>query len=167
MSQLQLGSDPGAKLPALAAAAKFLTRRARSEAEIRAHLSAHQSDFDDAEIDACIARLRELKLVDDAEFARTWVIERSERKGLAGDALIDELAEKGIARHVAEAAVQESGLDERGRAIELVHQHARRVSHLPVPDQVRRLLGVLGRRGYSSEISFEAVKAVLPPEGWD
>jgi hypothetical protein len=41
------------------------------------------------------------------------------------------------------------------------------VSHLPVRDQVRRLLAVLGRRGYSQEISFDAVKTVLPPEGWD
>lgn len=156
----QVGPDP-----AMAAAARYLTRRARSEAEVRSHLAG--KDCDNDEVDACIRRLRELRLVDDADFARTWVAERSARKGLAGGALVDELVAKGVERETAEAAVAESGLDELGRAVELVYQHVRRLHHLPLRDQVRRLLAVLGRRGYSQEVSFDAVKRVLPPEGWD
>jgi regulatory protein len=149
----------------LSAAAKFLTRRARTESETRAHLAA--KDFEPDAIDACVKRLFELRLLDDLGFARSWVAERSARKGLAGDAVVEELIAKGVERDVADTAVREAGLDEFGRAVELVHQHVRRVSHLPVRDQVRRLLAVLGRRGYSQEISFDAVKTVLPPEGWD
>ena len=159
-SAIPLGPDP-----AMAVAAKFLARRSRSEAEVRRHVEGKA--FEPDEVEACMQRLRELRLVDDASFARTWVEERSGRKGLAGEALVAELVEKGVARGTAESAVAEAGLDELGRAIDLVHRHVRRVSHLPTGDQVRRLLGMLGRRGYSQEISFDAVKAVLPPDGWD
>jgi regulatory protein len=151
--------------PVMAAAARYLTRRARSEAEVRSHLS--EKGFDGDEVDACARRLHELQLIDDAQFARAWVAERSGRRGLAGEALLAELVGKGVARETAEAAIAEAGLDELGRAVELVHQHVRRVHHLPVRDQIRRLLAVLGRRGYSQEVSFAAVKRVFPPEGWD
>jgi regulatory protein len=170
MSEIVDGPGPSAMLqpgpdPAMAAAAKYLTRRARCEAEVRSHLAG--KGFEPDEIERCMQRLHELRLIDDAEFARSWVTERSGRKGLAGEALIAELIDKGVARETAEEAVAEAGLDELGRAVELVHQHVRRVHHLPIPDQVRRLLAVLGRRGYSQEVSFDAIERVLPPEGWD
>src|SRR5574340_1504638 len=52
----------------------FLSYRARSEAEIRQNLKKHE--IPEAVIEATLERLREEKLANDPEFARTWVENR-------------------------------------------------------------------------------------------
>ncbi|HVL64904.1 MAG TPA: regulatory protein RecX [Actinomycetota bacterium] len=142
-------------------AGAFLARRPHSEAELRAKLlrrgAAHET------VDAAIERMRALALVDDSAFAEAWAAERR-RRGRGPAWVIAELEAKGIERETAEAA---AGTDEDEAAAAAATGLLRRVAHRPLAEQARRLLEMLGRRGFSEEAALRAVRAVLPPEGWD
>jgi len=145
--------------------ARLLAVRPRTELEMRQRLGA--AGIEPLDVEAAIERLLELNLLDDPAFSRQWVDERSRRKGLAGDALVRELTAKGVDRAVAEETVAEAGLDEVARATELAASWIRRVARHPLPIQAQRLQQMLDRKGYGWDVTEEAVKAVLPPEGWD
>ena len=114
-----------------------------------------------------VDRLRELGLLDDSEFARAWIEERSRRKGLAGTALVNELIAKGVEPETAERAVADAGLDEDAMAKALAARLHLRIKGLPVRAQVSRLQGALARRGFGTEVIEAGVRSILPPEGWD
>lgn len=151
--------------PAMAKAGRILARRPHSVSELRTKLWAAGIAEDD--IDRAVGRLVELKLLDDEEFARQWVDERSRNKGLAGAALLNELSEKGVEAEVAQRAVDEAGLDEEAQARALASKYLRRVAGRPPMVQAQRIQAMLLRRGFSMEASVNGAKAVLPPEGWD
>lgn len=155
----------GPRREAMARAGRLLASRPRSEAELSERLA--DAGFEPGVVDATLARLRTLGLVDDAAFALQWVQERSARKRLSARALAHELHGKGIAREVAEAAIARAGLDELATATELAARYVRRVASKPLPEQATRIERMLARRGYSLEICEAAVKAVLPPDDWD
>lgn len=143
-------------------AATILARRAHSRAELTRKLATRH---DDVVIERVLVRLTELGLVDDDAFAAAWVAERSPRKG--GRALAHELTVKGIEREVIERALSEAEFDEVEPATALAVAHLRRVSGRSVAAQARAIGQMLSRRGFHDEVVTEALRAVLPPEGWD
>lgn len=155
----------GARREAMARAGRLLATRPRSEAEMTSRLT--DAGFEPSVVAAAVDRLRNLGLVDDAEFALQWVRERAGRKKLSTRALLQELRGKGIDREVAEAALAEAGLDEVAQATELASRYVRRVASKPLREQATRIQQMLSRRGYSYEVTEAAIKATLPPEGWD
>ena len=148
---------------AMARAGRLLGSRPRATEELRDRLI--RAGYDAPCVDRVVARLLELGLLDDEAFARQWVEERSSRRGAA--ALIAELGARGVDRVVAERALEEAGADERSAAVALALTQLRRVASLPLRTQASRLTSALARRGYSPEVVRDAVRAVLPPEGWD
>lgn len=170
MPGVEAGAAPAALLDsapreAMARAGRLLATRPRSEAEISSRLA--DAGFEPAVVEAAVERLRALGLVDDAEFALQWIRERSAGKKRSARALVHELHGKGIDREVAEAALAEAGLDEVAQATDLAARYVRRVASKPLREQATRIQQMLSRRGYSYEIAEAAVRAVLPPEGWD
>lgn len=157
--------DDGAYHEAMCRAGHLLATRARSERELAERLSG--AGFDPIVTERVLARLRQLELVDDAEFARRWVDERSRAKGLSGQALVAELVAKGVDRDTARSAVDDAAIDEAARATALASRLACKVARRPLAEQAARLGGMLMRRGYSEETAYAAARAVLPPEGWD
>ena len=146
-------------------AGKLLATRARSERELSERLAG--AGFDDATVEATMDRLRELRLVDDEDFARRWVEERSGRKGLGPARLRSELALKGVDPSTIDAALTPAVDDEEARAKAFAATLVRRVARKPLQAQASSLWQMLRRKGYSAEACEVAVKAVLPPEGWD
>lgn len=146
-------------------AGKLLTRRARSERELRDRLA--DAGFEEDVVDPTIERLSELDLVDDHDFARRWIDERAARKSLGPATLRAELTAKGVDRAVIDDALEAAGLDEEALATELAARLVRRVARKPLAQQGSALWVMLRRKGYSSEACEAAVKAVMPPEGWD
>lgn len=154
----------GAYHEAMQRAGHLLSSRARSEHEIRFRL--FKSGFDDATVERTVARLIELRLVDDEAFCRQWIEERVE-KGRAPDALIAELEAKGVDRSVAEAVLAEVAPDEEAQASDVAQRLFRKVAGKPLAQQAQALLTMLLRRGFSHEAAGAGVRAVMPPEGWD
>ena len=111
---------------------------------------------------AVLDRLTEVGLVDDVEYAAMWVRSRQRTKGLSRRALRDELLRNGIDReHVEEALAQIDDADEWATARALVERKAASVASLEFPAQVRRLVSMLARKGYSAQVAFDVVKQVL------
>jgi regulatory protein len=150
---------------AMARAGHLLASRPRTEHELRVRLGV--AGYDEDVVDRTIARLVELRLLNDHEFALQWVAERAVAKGRSGVALISELVGKGVDREIAEQAVADSGIDEAIQARELAGRFLSKVSHKPLEKQAEAILGRLLRRGFSHEVARDAVRSVLPPEGWD
>ena len=118
-------------------------------------------------MERALARLAELKLIDDEAFARQWVEERARRKGLGPRALVAELEAKGVSAEVAGAAVEAAAGGEELRAVEWAKRQLGRVADLPVGRQAQRIRAGLLRRGFELDTAEAATRAVLPPEGWD
>jgi regulatory protein len=146
-------------------AGHLLASRPRTEHEIRLRLGG--AGYDDEVVERTVIRLIELRLLDDTAFAVQWVAERAVAKGRSGDALVAELASKGVDRATAEAAVAEAGIDEVAQATELAARFLSRVASKPLAKQAEALVSRLLRRGFPHEVARDAVRAVLPPAGWD
>ena len=123
----------------------------------------------------CSERFREIGLINDAAFAEQWVRSRHVRKGLGRRALVVELRRKGVADEVAGEALAELDTDaEERRARQLVDRKLRGLA-LDSPEQrtvaVRRLAGMLARKGYGAGVAYrvvrEAIAATEPrPTSW-
>jgi regulatory protein len=111
-------------------------------------------------------RYGEVGIIDDAAFARAWVESRHHGKGLARRALAGELRRKGVADETVREAVDElAGETEAETARDLV---ARKLRTTPGGDPaalLRRLVGMLARKGYPPGLAFRVVKEALAERG--
>lgn len=149
---------------------RLLTERARSRAELDQKLV--QKGYPRAVIDTVLDRLADVGLVDDAAFAEQWVHSRHTYSGRGRRALSMELQRKGIDPQTStEALSQISADDERERAADLVRKKLARTTPDDIADRddrerlMRRLVGMLARRGYPASMSFAVVKAELADLG--
>ena len=141
-----------------------LTVRARSRAELAATL-ARRGVPDDVAV-SVLDRMEEVRLVDDAAFAGEWVRSRHRSRGLAGRALSQELRLKGVDDEVARTALEEVDPEsERVTAEALVAKRIRSTLGLDHQVRVRRLAGMLARKGYPSGVALSVVKDALIAEG--
>jgi regulatory protein len=115
-----------------------------------------------------LARFAEVKLIDDAMFARAWVDSRHYGRGLAGRALGAELRQRGVAGDDIQAALHELSPDvELATARELIARRLPGTAEMPVPARMRRLVGVLARKGYGSGLAYRVVREALEAEAGD
>ncbi len=137
-----------------------LTGRARTRSELADKLAARHVPADIAS--RLLDRFEEVGLVDDAAFAREWVAQRQSGKGLARRALAQELRRKGIEDEVATEALDAIDDDAEVEAARgLVQAKLRSVANLDRDRAVRRLVGMLARKGHSSSVAFRVVKEEL------
>lgn len=115
--------------------------------------------------EACLDRFEELRLIDDAEFARMWVRSRHEYKGLSRRALAMELQRRGVDRaFIDEALDLIDDESELTAALEVAQRKARSTIGLPYPTRYRRVLSAVQRKGYGSSIATAAVRQALSEE---
>ncbi len=137
-----------------------LTGQARSRAELATKLARKQVPHEVAE--RLLDRFEEVGLVDDAAFARDWVQSRQAGRGLARRALAVELQRKGVEKEViADAVATIDPGDEVESARDLVRRKLRSLERFDRPTQVRRLTGMLARKGYPSSVVFSVVREEL------
>jgi regulatory protein len=146
---------------------RLLTDRARSRHELEEAL--RRRAVPEEAVRATVARLREVGLINDGEFAEQWVRSRHVHKGLGRHALVVELRRKGVAEDVAGEALEELDADaEESRARQLVERKLRGMV-LDSPEQravaVRRLAGMLARKGYGYGIAFRVVRDAIAAHG--
>jgi regulatory protein len=110
-------------------------------------------------------RLGEVGLVDDAQFARDWVRSRHAGRGLAGRALGSELRQRGVEDEIVRDAVGELAPEqELATARALVARKLRGMHRLDHATRLRRLVGMLGRKGYSGGVALQAVREAMAEE---
>jgi len=137
-----------------------LTGRARSRSDLAARLA--QRDVPEEIAGRLLDRFEEVGLVDDAAFARGWVEQRQAGRGLARRALAQELRRKGIDDEVAREALDEIDPDDEVEAARtLVRRRLRTVRDLDQEVAVRRLSGMLARKGYPPSVAFRVVREEL------
>ena len=139
---------------AVAAAYRYLNRRERTRAEMRAHLEGTGIDSDDAE--RAIATLIEDGQLDDARFAQVFIQDKRELEGWGSDRIRQVLLGRGVdADVIEEALATPDGGGEMERALDLLRRR------FPAPPQDRRdrdrALGVLVRKGYDVDLALDAI----------
>jgi regulatory protein len=144
-----------------------LTGQPRTRSELAAKLA--KKGVPDEVAEPLLVRFEEVGLIDDAEFAHAWVRSRSTGRGLARRALAQELRRKGVDDETTQAALADlDPEDELETARQVVRRKLRGGAD---PDQVRavrRLTGLLARKGYPSGVAFRVVReelAALDPPG--
>ena len=145
-----------------------LAYSAKTRGQLRKKLQAE--GFDAELIEPLLDKFEAAKLIDDAEYAQTFVAQKSRTKKLSRAALRRELAERGVRGEEAENALaQRTDEQEREDAAELVRKKLRPgmdLSDRAEKDRVtRRLLGMLARRGYSSSVSMSVIREELAAYG--
>ncbi|GAA5082832.1 recombination regulator RecX [Nocardia iowensis] len=140
---------------------RLLAVRARSRAELAQRLAAkgYTPDISDRALD----RLTEVGLIDDAAFAEQWVHSRHTFSGKGKQALAQELRRKGVAQADAAPALDAiTADDEESRARDLVRRKLRSLpTNLDRDKTIRRLVGMLARRGYNQSVAYTVVKTEL------
>ena len=144
---------------------RLLTVRARTRAELSGQLA--RRGYPDEVAQAVLSRLADVGLIDDEDFAEQWVASRQRNAGKGKRALAAELRTKGVDDEVIAAAL--GGIDagaERVRAEQLVARKLRREALAEGGDAkvMRRLVGMLARRGYSQTMAVAVVNDALSAE---
>ncbi len=138
----------------------LLAVRPRSKDELRQAL--RRKGFDEETRETMLAKLDHAGLVDDTAFAESWVRSRHAHQGLARRALVAELRRKGVDGEVAAQAAEEVDHDsEEQRARELVRKRLRSMSNVEEQTAIRRLLGMLGRKGYPQGLAYTVIRDEL------
>ena len=134
----------------------LLARRPRARRELDDYL--RRRGLEAAVREAIVARLVERGLVDDAGFARTWVENRSAFRPRSRRALAAELWRKGVSAESAAQALAE--VDDESAARSAARNYARRLRGLERKEFSQRLLGYLGRRGFTYDVARPVVEEV-------
>ncbi|MDN4473641.1 regulatory protein RecX [Demequina sp. SYSU T00b26] len=104
-------------------------------------------------------RYREVGLLDDAALASTIARTRHRERGLSRRAIEQELRRKGFEHPEIEGALaQIDGDDEADAARELAAVRWRRLAGHDDQTRVRRVVAMLGRKGYAPSLAFEVVR---------
>ncbi|RAJ35936.1 regulatory protein [Kitasatospora sp. SolWspMP-SS2h] len=145
---------------------RLLTGAAKSRKQLADAL--RRKEIPDEVAEQVLSRLEEVGLIDDAAFAEAWVESRHAVRGLSRRALAQELRTKGVAGEAAERALlQVDAEDESEAARALVARKLRSTAGLERDVRIRRLVGVLARRGYAEGLAFRVVREALDAEGAD
>ena len=159
------GSGPDAD-PHSVARAILLRRLAaapRSRSQLAADLAARDVSSEVAE--ALLDRFTEVGLIDDTAFASTWVRSRHAAKGLSRQSLRRELRGKGVDDETIATAVEQVGDDDEiAAARALVARRLPATRRLATDVRLRRLVGLLARKGYPGGLALAVVKEALADE---
>jgi regulatory protein len=137
---------------ALALALQALARKERSVAEMGVWL--REQGVEEAEMQEVLEDLLAVGALDDARFAARFAEDKRELAGWGAGRIRAALAERGVAESDIEPALaadrgelERAEALVRGRGIDLGDDRGR-----------RRALALLARRGYDSELAYEAVR---------
>lgn len=140
-----------------------LTAAPQSRAQLETDLSAR--DVADEVAERVLDRFTEVGLVDDAAFAEMWVRTRHRGRGLSRAALGRELRDKGVDDEIARHALEDIDPDaEVAAASALVARRLSATRGLALEVRLRRLTGMLARKGYPAGMAMRVVRDALAAE---
>jgi regulatory protein len=144
-------------------ALNMIALRARASSELRRLLirKGEPAEF----VDLAIERLVRAGFLDDASFAKQFTRSKAVGAGLSRRRVQQELARRGVARDVADAAIaevfDEEHVDEEGTLQRVARKKMKSLARLDVAVQRRRLYSFLARRGYDSDDIARTLRSVV------
>lgn len=152
--------DPDPVSVARAICLRLLTATPRTRAQLAEAL--RRRNVPDAAAEVVLDRLTEVGLVDDGAFAAAWVQSRHRGRGLARRALAAELRQRGVTPEAVTGAVETLDADEEVQtARALVDRRLRATVGLADAVRVRRLAGLLARKGYPAGMASRVIREAL------
>ena len=140
---------------ALTTALNFIGYRPRAEEEIRVRLQ--RDEWSETVIAAVIAKLRDNKLLDDAQFASDWVESRSRSKPRGARLLKQELRYKGVDKEEIDAALPNAD-EEIENAIAALGKIERKLEKWEKGrERTQKAIEMMARRGFG----YGTVKTAL------
>ncbi|MGW0568989.1 MULTISPECIES: recombination regulator RecX [Streptomyces] len=145
---------------------RLLTGTARTRKQLADAL--RKREIPDDVADEVLSRFEEVGLINDGAFADAWVESRHHGRGLARRALAQELRTKGVDSTLIDEAVAQLDSDqEETTARALVARKLRSTRGLDRDKRIRRLAGMLARKGYPQGTALRVVRQALEEEGED
>jgi regulatory protein len=132
------------------AAYRFVSYRPRSEWEIKDFLQKKLKKWKvagQASVTKALERMRDLGYVDDHKFVSWWVNQRNEFRPKGRRALVTELLQKGIKRHL----IEEVPLNELTGAQKAIKRKLVLWAQKPLIEQKKKVYTFLIQRGFSSD----------------
>lgn len=164
------GDAPGQRADPEAVARLICLRQLTAAPRTRAQLAAvlRRRGVPDDAATAVLGRFTEVGLIDDAMFASAWVESRHHGRGLGRRALAAELSQRGVDRGDIQAAVAKlSPETELATARALVERRLDSTAGQPATVRLRRLVGMLARKGYPADLAYRVVRDALEQAGQD
>jgi len=170
ITQLPVIEVKNKEIEAADAAKQVLLRRLSNAPRTRKELAKDLKDKDISDDVANLAldRFEEVGLINDQALASNYVSSQHERKGLGKNALRQQLRAKGVSDDVALEAVSQISEDQEFQAaFALACKKIRSLQRDDAKTQLRKIVGVLARKGYSSNLAFRVAKEVITdlPDG--
>lgn len=159
--------EEDAREVALQKSLHFLSYRARSVEEVRKNLEKHEIPA--AIIQATLEKLQHAGLLNDHDFARSWVENRNTFRPRGRRVLRMEMRHKGLPESVIETTL-DATTDEESLALNAARKHQRKLNGLGWMDFRKKMTGFLGRRGFSYEVLASVTRQVWQeshPSGGD
>jgi len=142
---------------------RLLSGRARTRSQLADALRRREIPDDVAEF--VLGRFTDVGLIDDTAFADAWVDSRHTGKGLARRALARELRQRGVDATVVDEAIARLDPDQEAEtARALVARRLRATRGLDRDKRIRRLAGMLARKGYGEGLAIRVVRDALATE---
>jgi regulatory protein len=152
--------EPDPESVARTIALRLLERSPRTRAELAAAMARRGVPADASE--RVLDRFGEVGLIDDQAFAAAWVDSRHHGRGLGRRALAAELKRRGVDDEVAADALSAVSTDDEVAAAQaLVNRKLRSMRDLPRDVATRRLVGMLGRKGFGANLAYRVVSEAL------
>jgi len=144
---------------ALDYALKLLAIRKRTSRQLELRLI--EKGFDEEIISRLIRNLEERKLLDDADFAKSFVQEKRNLRPMGKRRLEYELKTKGIPKPVAESALSDISEEaERAAAGDLAAARAAALGNLTREKKRKKIYDYLVRRGFTFDSAREAIERI-------
>ncbi|NBM14115.1 recombination regulator RecX [Streptomyces sp. GC420] len=154
--------DPGEQARAICL--RLLTGTPRTRKQLADAL--YKRGIPDEVASEVLSRFEDVGLIDDAAFAGAWVESRHHGRGLARRALARELRTKEVDSAVIDEAVGRLDSEqEEETARALVERRLRSTRGLDRDKRLRRLAGMLARKGYGEGLALRVVRQALEEEG--
>ena len=141
--------------------------RQRSEREVRNYLKnlsfkkkvKEQEEVSDLVIESLIEKLKQKGLLDDKQFASSWVQSRGKKKGKIG--LKMELIQKGIAKEIIDELINQTPESEQLIAQGALEKKIRLWEKLPYLEFKKKAYEFLLRRGFEYEVVKDTIENFL------
>jgi regulatory protein len=125
----------------------------RSEASNEAEAEAQKEKY----IKQVLTRLKELKYLDDTQFAKDFIESRNELKPKGQYMLKRELRTKGLHPDLAERVVEETDINEEANAIKALKKKMRQLEKEPPRKQKEKAMRFLASRGFNIQAIYKAL----------